>query len=138
MMSRCPSCAGPDDYHEPHCQQERDDLRNENARLQTALEGTVQRGVRLLKEIERLHEDLRVLNEDFSPEVWEEMLQRAEKAERERDGYKALAEWRREALEPLVPENVVCECDEGDESDRCFARAAIDATPEEAREKERR
>ncbi|KKN02109.1 hypothetical protein LCGC14_1121120 [marine sediment metagenome] len=37
-MSRCLSCGGPDNFHEPHCQQERDSLRAENARLQAALE----------------------------------------------------------------------------------------------------
>ena len=38
MMSRCLSCAGPDGFHEPHCQQERDTLRAENARLQARVE----------------------------------------------------------------------------------------------------
>ena len=38
MMSRCLSCAGPDGFHEPHCQQERDSLRAENARLQERVE----------------------------------------------------------------------------------------------------
>ena len=38
-MSRCLSCAGPDGFHEPHCQQERDSLRAENARLQDGYDG---------------------------------------------------------------------------------------------------
>ena len=37
-MIRCLSCAGPDGFHEPHCQQERDSLRVENARLQARVE----------------------------------------------------------------------------------------------------
>ena len=37
-MSRCLSCGGPDNLHEPHCQQERDSLRVENTRLQERVE----------------------------------------------------------------------------------------------------
>ena len=33
----CPSCAGSENYHEPHCQQERDRLRAVNAQLLEAL-----------------------------------------------------------------------------------------------------
>jgi len=36
---RCPSCAGSENYHEPHCQQERDDLRAVNAQLLSELAG---------------------------------------------------------------------------------------------------
>jgi hypothetical protein len=34
----CPSCGGTENYHEPHCQQERDRLRAVNAKLLEALE----------------------------------------------------------------------------------------------------
>ena len=36
-----------------------------------------------LKELELKEEELRILSEDFSPEAWEETLQRAEEAEQE-------------------------------------------------------
>ena len=34
---RCPSCAGTENYHEPHCQQECDNLRAVNEELLKAL-----------------------------------------------------------------------------------------------------
>ena len=34
---RCLSCAGTENYHEPHCQQERDRLRAVNAKLVAVL-----------------------------------------------------------------------------------------------------
>jgi len=81
-MSRCLSCGGPDNLHEPHCQQERDSLRAENARLQT---------------------DLKVAQHHWKAcEVgWNKAIKQVEDFVRERDGYKALAEQRMEALRLL-------------------------------------
>ena len=117
------------------------DLEAENARLQERVEEAVERGVRLLKSIERLYEERRLIEEDFSPEAWEKILQGIERAETERDGYKALAERRGEALEADVQWFVkqwelYMNCGQRGAAEEVSvlldgARAAIAATPEE-------
>lgn len=47
---------------------------------------------RLLKELELKEEELRVGREDFSPEAWEETLQRAERAEAAQEGLRSALE----------------------------------------------
>ena len=133
---------------------DRDVLRVENARLQERVGEAVERGVRLLKSIERLYEERRLIEEDFSPEAWEKILQDIERAETERDGYKALAERRGKALEMLWDylghsfdteekrfsvadfEDKWGAVEEAEQEWEQKIPAAIDATLEEAREKE--
>ena len=113
MMSRCLSCGGPDNFHEPHCQQERDTLRAENARLRDELRKVSRTG-----------------QLSFNAAI--------ERAE-ERDGYAAQSKRRGEALEDAATAVHSDRMHEGRfwdcERFGCSAaRAAI--SPELAKEKE--
>ena len=121
-MSRCLSCAGPDDFHEPPCQQERASLRAENARLQERVEKLERENTRLqirAGEAEAQRKEAQTGRENVHAycatlEAERDALQaRVEEAEAdrrrafslivsysdERDEARALAEQRKKALE---------------------------------------
>jgi hypothetical protein len=72
------------------------------ARLQERVEEAEREHNILLKDLERKDGELRLAKEDFSPEAWEEQLQRSEELERQLDEARALAERRKEALEKIA------------------------------------